>query len=168
MTLLRRAPREVYRVYDEDEYLAGATWEPGVESASAKIPADLRRRRALSAAILLGAVGAVGSVIALNSLSQSRVASRRTATAGKPVAPSGSRELAQLPSERRSTAVPPRVPPSWRPQTRGRTPSPIHGRVRRSRQVVELAATGATPRGSDATASAASGRAEPVEFGFER
>ncbi len=77
MRLPRRAPREVYRLYDEEEYLAGATWEPSVElpdteaSADPSSSPDLRRRRMTSAAILVGAASAVGAVIALNTLHQS-------------------------------------------------------------------------------------------------
>ncbi|HEX5852455.1 MAG TPA: hypothetical protein VFY36_05130 [Solirubrobacteraceae bacterium] len=73
MRFPRRAPREVYRLYSEDEFLAGATWEPDVEEAgTARVPTDLRRRRVLSAAILLGAASAVGALIALNSFVQSK------------------------------------------------------------------------------------------------
>jgi hypothetical protein len=92
MTLLRRRPREVYRVYSEDEYLDGAgselvgdvgerpVREPDLASEGER-PTDRatvsvepagqvggRRRlyRAVGVAMLAGAVGAVSCVVFLN------------------------------------------------------------------------------------------------------
>src|SRR6202020_772394 len=80
---LRRRSREVYRVYAEEEYLNGAglelatveEWpavlEPEqacpVAAASARRPGHERRlRRAAGMAMLAGAVGAVGGVVAMH------------------------------------------------------------------------------------------------------
>jgi hypothetical protein len=151
MSLLRRTPREVYRLYAEDEYLAGATWESSAEPASTTGASDLRRRRALSAAILLGAMGAVGSLLALNSISQPRAAGRRMA--------------------HRSTSTS-RVPPTWKPETRVRRVdargSAIRVNARHARRSAALTVAAVAPARQTATAFVASARARPVEFGFER
>lgn len=65
MTSLRRAPREVYRVYDEDEFWAHAERELSAAGgrAAGVGAADTRRRslhRALVSSLLLSAIGAVG------------------------------------------------------------------------------------------------------------
>ena len=79
MTLLRRAPREIYRVYSEEEYLDGAGTEligglgEGPIDGSLLLPepecrdgARRRLHRAAGIALLAAAVGAVICVIALN------------------------------------------------------------------------------------------------------
>jgi hypothetical protein len=78
MTLLRRAPREVYRVYSEEEYLDGAGSEiaavaewpvdgsPVVAEAAQQVVLGHRLRRAAGVAMLAGAVGAVGGLVCLN------------------------------------------------------------------------------------------------------
>lgn len=80
MTRLRRRPRTVYRVYGEEEYLAGADALPLREDApasrecpsrdcSSREPAPGRRlQRIVGAAALTGAVGTVGGVLALAEL----------------------------------------------------------------------------------------------------
>jgi hypothetical protein len=66
MALLRRAPREVYRVFSESDFLAGADadeqWQPVARDA------DLERRphRMAVGAMLAGAVAAVGAVLVLH------------------------------------------------------------------------------------------------------
>jgi hypothetical protein len=94
--LRRRAPREVYRVYDEDEFLDGAGdeefFEPvepvkpvkPVEPVKLGEPAasagtgERRLRRLAGAAMLVGAVGTVGGAIAINISRPARGAARRT------------------------------------------------------------------------------------------
>jgi hypothetical protein len=76
MTLLRRAPREVYRVYDEDEFLAAAGHEQAWEAPAATAGAG-RARRLASTAMLFGAVGAVGGLIAVNCLAPPKGTGRR-------------------------------------------------------------------------------------------
>lgn len=78
MTLLRRRPREIYRVYSEEEYLNGAGSELGgvaelpiVDSSLSTAPSghgaeDHRLRRVTSVAMLAGAVFTVGVVVFLN------------------------------------------------------------------------------------------------------
>jgi hypothetical protein len=174
--LLRRAPREVYRVYDEDEYLAGATWEPDVESAPAPVPSDLRRRRILSAAILLGATSAVGGAIALNGLTQSQGSSRRhgarmrLATAESAVSTglhgtdhvTGSRT-------RMRTHPPRRVPFRWASdRARRRSHGTGSALAPQGRDREESVGIAAGPARLTASAHIASERARPAEFGFER
>jgi hypothetical protein len=76
MRFPRRAPREVYRVYDEDRFLAAAgheqAWEAPVATAGAG-----RARRWVSTAMLFGAVGAVGGLIAVNGLAPPKGTGRR-------------------------------------------------------------------------------------------
>jgi hypothetical protein len=76
MTLLRRAPREVYRVYAEDEFFASQ-----VADETFAVPsrgADRRLLRLAGGAMLLAAVGAVGGLVAITSLSSApRVGRRR-------------------------------------------------------------------------------------------
>jgi hypothetical protein len=69
MTLLRRRPREVYRVYSEEEYLGGAgTQLGGIAGWHAAEPelAAHRLRRAAGVAMLAGVLGAVGGLVCLN------------------------------------------------------------------------------------------------------
>jgi len=65
MTLLRRAPREVYRVYSEDEFFECAAAD---EPPAATATGIERRRRDLGAAALLASIGAVGGLVAIASL----------------------------------------------------------------------------------------------------
>lgn len=87
MTLLRRRPREVYRVFTEEEYLNGAELDldlgTGGERPATAEPARRssnppRLRRVAGAAMLVGAIGAVGGVVALNGVGAHRVPGRRT------------------------------------------------------------------------------------------
>jgi hypothetical protein len=65
VTLLRRAPREVYRLYDEEAFVAGADQEERRES-TATPPGGRRLRRIAGTTTLLAAMGATGGVIALS------------------------------------------------------------------------------------------------------
>jgi hypothetical protein len=79
MTVLRRAPREVYRVYGEQEFLDGVDHaeaplrrsQAGYCRRATRPPAgswtgERRLRRVTGAALLLGAVGAVGALSAFS------------------------------------------------------------------------------------------------------
>src|SRR5580704_6574500 len=83
--LLRRAPREVYRVYSEDEFFDGATNEELFEPVAPAGTGERRLRRLAGAAMLVGAVGTVGGVIAINISRPARNAARR-ASPDSPVA----------------------------------------------------------------------------------
>ena len=75
MTLLRRAPREVYRVYGEEEFFAAAARDERFELTGGR--GERRRHRVAGATVLLAATGAVGGLIALTSLSAATSARRR-------------------------------------------------------------------------------------------
>jgi hypothetical protein len=114
MSILRRRPREVYRVYTEDEYLDGAGSEPATVEQSPvaaepgrKLMGESRLRRAAGMAMLAGAVGAVGGVVVANSSRAHRGAGRRpgslvAATRSSRVlrspAPTGSRAVSSSPA----------------------------------------------------------------------
>jgi hypothetical protein len=68
MTLLRRAPREIYRVYSEEEYLGGTGSEliGEVGAAAGQGCGQRRLQRVAGAAMLAGAVGAVSCLVVLN------------------------------------------------------------------------------------------------------
>jgi hypothetical protein len=75
MTLLGRAPREVYRVYGEDEFFAGPGLATPIEAPSSRAERGLHR--AAGATVLVAAVGAVGALVALTSFSSTTRAGRR-------------------------------------------------------------------------------------------
>jgi hypothetical protein len=82
LALPRRAPREVYRVYTEDEYLRGV--DGGLPDI-AGLPANgqNRLRRIAGAALLMGACGAVGGVLALGGFAPATGAARRMRLGGR-------------------------------------------------------------------------------------
>lgn len=63
MTLLRRAPREVYRVYSEEEFLADPLCDERMGKLDAAAGAR-RLNRIAGATVLVAAAGAVGGLIA--------------------------------------------------------------------------------------------------------
>jgi len=63
VTSLRRAPREVYRLYDEEAFFAGADQEERRKSATTP-PGGRRLRRIAGTTTLLAAMGATGGLIA--------------------------------------------------------------------------------------------------------
>jgi hypothetical protein len=76
MTALRRTPREVYRVFGEDEFLARVADHRDIEPAA---PASAQRllHRVAGTTMLLAAAGMVGGLVALTSLSSGTDARRR-------------------------------------------------------------------------------------------
>jgi hypothetical protein len=74
MMLLRRAPREVYRVYGEEEFFATAA---DARSEPTDGAGEHRLQRVAGATVLLAAAGAVGGLIAITSLSTAAGARRR-------------------------------------------------------------------------------------------
>ncbi len=78
MTALRRAPREVYRVYGEDDFLARVAERQDIEPTAPGGAEGLLRRIA-GATMLLAAAGLVGGLVALTSLSSGAGTRRRIA-----------------------------------------------------------------------------------------
>jgi hypothetical protein len=78
---MRGAPREIYRVYGEREYMDGATSEIACAAAGDRVAGDAVHgrlgRRVASVVLLMGAAGVVAGVVAYNTLPQLRVATRR-------------------------------------------------------------------------------------------
>jgi hypothetical protein len=89
MTRLRRRPRAVYRVYGEEEYLAGADTLPVREDLTLAEQATHGRRlqRIAGAAALTGAVGTVGGVVGLAGLRAHAVDRREIAQRVAPSTP---------------------------------------------------------------------------------
>jgi hypothetical protein len=176
MTLWRRAPREVYRVYGEDEYLSEdsvhAREEPSPTLADERTR-DSRSGRLVGLGLLAGViVGAVGLVV-LNASHQH--AARRSEVAhsapkGAASNPSATVSASPGPAVATSTAFGPHahahVPPSA---------SPLHRRWPHTGRVARAAAI-ATPVGPGQTGlhmaelSGSEGAAPSIdgEFGFER
>jgi hypothetical protein len=75
MTLLRRAPREVYHVYAEQEFLADTRCDEPLHTVGAAAGVQ-RLHRIAGATALVAAAGAVGGLIALTGL-QSLTGGRR-------------------------------------------------------------------------------------------
>ena len=74
MPLMRRASREVYRVYDEDEFFADASRDETEASRDKSFQAaprvrEQRLRRVAGVTMLLTTMGAVGGLIAVSGLS---------------------------------------------------------------------------------------------------
>jgi hypothetical protein len=80
MTPLRRAPREVYRVYTEEEFFDGGMDEEPFASAISVGTGERRLRRLAGAALLVGAVGAVGGIVVATSVRPVRGSKRRSGT----------------------------------------------------------------------------------------
>lgn len=79
---MRRAARERYRVYAEDEFFANPRLELGREdgqSPAGRTSVGRRSRRIASAAVLVGALGAAGGVLAVDIFSPGYAWRRATA-----------------------------------------------------------------------------------------
>ncbi|HEY5343568.1 MAG TPA: hypothetical protein VIJ66_07900, partial [Solirubrobacteraceae bacterium] len=89
MRRLRRRPREVYRVYSEEEYLDGAGSELIGEIGEAAGHGDGQRRlqRAAGIAMLAGAVGVVSCLVVLNIVRQGGGGARGSVVAATHPAP---------------------------------------------------------------------------------
>jgi hypothetical protein len=173
MTLLRRVPREVYRVYDEDDFFAGAVGEcVGSTSVGA---AEGRVSRIAGAALLLGVVGAVGGLVIVNSLPRVRGSGRRPG-GGLP-ATSGSQAHGYPAGARVGEALVIAARP-LRQRRRGARPAETVRRLLRPSPPAEIAlaphvgvSTNSSPRASVKLVASARSIPETVghiEFGFER
>jgi len=176
MTLLRRAPREVYRVYEEDEFFADAVHEERFGSTISDA-GEGRVRRIAGAAMLLGAVGVVGGLVVVNSLPPARGPGRRAL--GGLRAKSRSLAPAHVASARMWSAFAASVRPR-RATKRGSRPIGAGRRPRNRIRSTEVAAArpsvdaaAVTEGRANGTPLAVSARVIPqpvghAEFGFER
>jgi hypothetical protein len=173
MTRLRRRSTTVYRVYGEEEYLAGAdmltVWE---DAPPAEEPTPGRRlQRLAGAAALTGAVGTVGGVVGLAGLRAHAVDRREIAQrVVPPVRAVALRGHASTPAHmaRRWTLHPIRP---RRVHARRRTAVRLsHGSASRAETAARTIAVSA-PQASAAQHAPAEAHARPQaqsEFGFER
>jgi hypothetical protein len=171
--LIGRAPREVYRVYDAEEFLA----EVGVDAPVDEAPLYAGNRRLhqiVGAMVLVAAMGALGALLAIIGLSSigsgRRVRSGSLATAGS-TTPSRvarvhlqqgalpSRPIRMRPARRRASARKPR-----RPDSGGRARKFAAAPPRWSRQGVPARAAEV----ADVVAGPSVPPPQPAEFGFER
>jgi hypothetical protein len=191
MTLLRRAPREVYRVYDEEEFFARADRDERMEPTGAT--GERRLQRVAGVTVLLAAAGAVGGLIAITSLSAAtgarrRVGARLLATTGSPVSARAAAAHVWRASPSVDALRRPSVPGQEVAQPAGRVALVHHGGIPRRAAAAQRApvsegspalavreqstpvvdATPAQPASAVASASATAQRAGQSEFGFER
>jgi hypothetical protein len=174
MTRLRRRSGVAYRVYDEEEYLAGAdALAARKEAPSAVEPTHGRRlQRFAGAAALTGAVGTVGGVVGLVGLrTHARALDRRElAQRAVPSVRAPARGHARPPAHtvRRRIAHPP-PPRHWHARRGARArvsrgPAPGVGASARA-IAVSVPPVGVA---RDAPAEARAGSRAQSEFGFER
>jgi hypothetical protein len=171
MTLLRRAPREVYRVYAEDEFFASqATDETFAESSPG---ADRRLLRLAGGAMLLAAIGAVGGLVAITSVSSApRVGRRRGSGLLAAAGLRGSSPLAGARVWQQPAAAPGSPGRGHSIQNATPAPAPRHARISpRESGAVEVANRPvSTPVAAPAPTLGASPRGPApgqAEFGFE-
>jgi hypothetical protein len=123
MALLRREPREVYRVYGAEDFLAGADGEehepaPVCDGASRGQPRSARRSgvrgsapRALSAAVLVAGVAlACSLIVARNMPSSGRRGAQPAPTPARAGVSPGDAVLAGGPSRQAARGAPPSSP----------------------------------------------------------
>lgn len=165
MIRLRRE-RAVYRVYGEDEFLGGVDRED-LSGPVASGMGERRLRRLAGAAMLAGAVGAVGGVITATNMSSGRGAVRKMRAGSRPTV---GRSGAETDLRTRLSSA------------HGRVRS-VRGSRRKERKLGTQRSVGAAPAlrvavaredesasiaRSVASAAAVPVRRERVEFGFER
>jgi hypothetical protein len=195
MTWLRRAPREVYRVYGEEEFFAETTPHTEPANPTPDGNAEHQLQRLVGATALLVTVGVVGGMIAIASISSSagrrrsgtrvsaaggsplpageRVA-RMDASAGMPVAPGRrvDRDSSAPPAgERKRPAGPRRSAPAASPhRLRPRVVVAQIVSAPDSAPVVQVASAGAPVSVTDSMTGTSVASRQPVqaEFGFER
>jgi hypothetical protein len=173
--LLGRAPREVYRVYREDEFLAAddCTAAGAVEL---NLGRESRRLRVLGAATLIGVIGAVAAILVTNMQRAARPVARRPLRSGARLEPSAARALASVgrPHETfspRRRASSRRPLPQRRPSAQREHPPGAAGRHMPGWQA-GLSSRAAAPAQSVTRLAVASEpareRVRGSEFGFER
>jgi hypothetical protein len=184
MTVLRRAPREVYRVYTEEDFLARVAEQQDIEPAASASAEGLFQRIA-GTTMLLAAAGLVGGLVALASLSSGNGTRRRSAT-GLLVAGGSHRAPSQrsariapaevLPeaagaggSRKQGAEVAERVP-IRRPEPRLVSPEealPVADVAQPRSAPIEAVTSTSASAGATAVASQPQRSGQP-EFGFER
>lgn len=185
MTLLRRAPREVYRVYDAEEFLADAGVGEIAEAAPQAPPPrgeSARWRHQIAGAMLfVSAMSALGALLAVIGLS-STGSGRRARSGARTTA--GSADTAQASRVRpRLEGSPPGAPLRRARMRRAHRHEPTRGTRRLDGDLqtrASVTAAQSRPRLQSvparavevahllARASSGQARPRPAEFGFER
>lgn len=183
--LLRRAPREVYRVYDAEEFLADARVDEITEAAPQAPPRRRKgarwRHQIAGAMMFVSAMSALGALLAVVGLSS--IGSGRRARSG-PRTTAGSTETAQVSRVRPGLErAAPGAPPRRARMRRARRHDPTRSAHRPdgdSQARASAAAASPRPRVQGiparavevahllARASAGQAGPRPAEFGFER
>jgi len=168
MTLLRRAPREVYRLYGEDEFFATST--PGEDHATAehRRKGSRRLQRFAGVAILLAVVGVVGGMVAITSVSRVAGARRRGIGRLSAAAHAGGRTSRMMPAGK-SFATSGPGGRSRRASSRGVSRPRVKNASGPTRSV-QTADVGTAVNVADSWAGTPVSAPRPVqaEFGFER
>jgi hypothetical protein len=176
MSLARRAPREVYRVYGEREYLAGVECETPLPPDNAERVTERRAARLASVALLLGAAGALTGLTILDSIPHRRPTGRRftarvhtfTFTTSAPVSGLGMRAGVRVPSSRPSAS--PRRHMALSRRLRARVSAQRNGEdaSRAGHSVSKIAGFVSVSAPIAASGSPVSEGTPQPEFGFER
>jgi hypothetical protein len=167
MSGLRRAPREVYRLYGEREYLAGAGCELG-PARPERSGGESQRMRITSVAMLLAALGTLGGVVVLNWPGQLRRTPAHRVGARWRTAPAPLIAMASRPLRaRRSSDLSPRPHLGHASRAARRVGARLLERVNGETSTpVAVAFTPPVPAPSSGAGS--SRHPEQPEFGFER
>jgi hypothetical protein len=167
MTLLRRAPRSVYRAYDEEEFLAGAALDE-MPSSQTVAPVARRSRRLLGAMLPAAVTGVLVGLLAITGLRSIEIPSQ-------PVPASGADTVAGRGAPRRPAATLPArlgsaMARSGVPAHVARRPGRAARRVRRGGELGARAALAAASQRMLIAAEATAPSPGPAEseFGFER
>jgi hypothetical protein len=191
MTLLQRTPREVYRVFDEDEFLARGAGQLGNVPAT-PVTAERRLRRIAGTTVLVAAAGAVGGLLTVAGVFSVSGARRRTGvrlsasnvlpSSSSPVETVGGRHLTVSEASRDARVR------RWSKRVASSRRSRVHVRSVAKRRAVSGPTGGrgralafvAAPRSTPVEAAPSAGDTRPAvdrpqlrhsdapEFGFER
>jgi hypothetical protein len=171
--LMRRAPREVYRVYDAEEFLADVGVDAPVDEAP-QFAGDRRLHQIVGAMMLVAVLGALGALLAIIGLSSigsgRRVRSSSLATAGSTTAS----RVARVHLQR--GALPSRQVRIWPPRERDSARKPRRpgsgGRARKfAADPLRWSGQGVPARAAEVAnvvARPSAPHPQPAEFGFER
>lgn len=177
VSLMWRAPREVYRVLNEDDFLAGATAGGALEPLAPRHAAPRLRRNA-AVAMLTGTIIATAAALVLHSLSPSQEPARGVTAGGTAIRSPRARSARPL-ALAAATARAHRSASAARRDTRhgalfGAGPARDHGGSRRGRlrgwktgRADARAATAILVASARPSASVSREQSERIEFGFE-
>jgi hypothetical protein len=155
MALLRRAPREVYRVFSESDFLAGADADEQLQPVAADAGLERRPHRMAAGAMLAAAVAAVGAVLVLH-----RPPSQAPARSIAPPAPGEARPA--RPGSASEVAH-----DSGDPRPMRRAVVPTRARTLTAMSAGRSSAMG-VPASTPGAGAGSSPQLAPAEFGFER